>query len=163
MAAHETTTNLLSNGVRRLMENRDQWDLLVADPSLIPNAVEECLRYDTPVITWRRRAKQEIDISGTLIPENATILMMFFSANWDPDRFENPATFDVLRKDARAHLTFGKGVHFCSGAPLARLEMKIVLENLVEKLPNMKLVPGQKFEFTPNIAMRGPNSMLVDV
>jgi cytochrome P450 len=161
LAAHETTTNLISNGVRRLMENREEWEKLVADPSLIPNAVEECLRFDTPVIAWRRRAKQDIEIEGTLIPENSTVLMMFFSANWDPARFENPEVFDVLRKDARNHVTFGRGVHFCSGAPLARLEMKIVLENLVAKLPNMHLVPGQKFEFTPNIAMRGPNSMLV--
>jgi cytochrome P450 len=163
LAAHETTTNLISNGVRRLMENREQWEKLVADPSLIPNAVEECLRYDTPVITWRRRAKQDIEIQGILIPENATIMMMFFSANWDPARFENPEVFDVVRKEARNHLTFGKGVHFCSGAPLARLEMKIVLENLVAKVPNMNIVPGQKFEFTPNIAMRGPNSLLVTV
>ena len=162
IAAHETTTNLMANGLRRLLERREQWEALVADTSLIPNAVEECLRFDGPVIAWRRRAKQDVDISGTVIPAGATVLMLLFSANHDPDRFDDPAHFDVTRAAARNHLTFGKGTHFCAGAPLARMEMRIVLEHFVAKAPQMRLVPGQRFEFVPNISQRGPGSLLIE-
>jgi cytochrome P450 len=162
IAAHETTTNLMANGLRRLLERRDQWEALVADPRLIPNSVEECLRFDGPVIAWRRRARQDVDISGAVIPEGATVLMLLFSANHDPDRFERPAEFDVTRAEARNHLTFGKGTHFCAGAPLARMEMKIVLEHFVAKAPQMRLVPDQQFEFLANISQRGPNSLQIE-
>jgi cytochrome P450 len=163
LAAHETTTNLVVNGVRRLLENRDQWEALVADPSLIPNAVEECLRHDTPVIAWRRRAKEDIDLDGSTIPQDATILLLFFSANRDPAQFDDPDVFDISRRDARKHVTFGKGQHFCSGAPLARMEMRVVLELLVEKAPDLTLVPDQVYEFVPNIALRAPQELLVDM
>jgi hypothetical protein len=162
IAAHETTSNLMTNGLRQLLQHRDQWEALVADPGLIPNTVEECLRFDAPVIAWRRRAKQDVDVSGTVIPKDATVLMLFFSANHDPDRFARPETFDITRPDARNHVTFGKGTHFCAGAPLARMEMKIVLENFVAKAPGMCVVPGQTFDFLPNISQRGPDSLLVD-
>jgi Cytochrome P450 len=163
LAAHETTTNLILNGIRRLLENREQWEEIVADRSLIPGAVEESLRHDAPVIGWRRRAKQDVEIGGTTIPKDATVLMLFFTANRDPERFADPDVFDIHRTDARHHITFGKGVHFCAGAPLARMEMRIVLELLTEKAPHIRLVPGQKLEFTPNIALRGPSSLLVDL
>lgn len=163
LAAHETTTNLIVNGLRQLMEHRDQWDKLVADPTLIPNAVEETLRFDAPVIAWRRRAKEEVDISGVVVPKDATVLLLFFSANHDPARFENPDQFDIRRKDARNHITFGKGVHFCSGAPLARMEMKVVLELLTQKVPHMQLVEGQSFNYVPNIAMHAPDKLLVEL
>jgi cytochrome P450 len=162
IAAHETTSNLMTNGIRRLVEHRDQWEALVADPSLIPNAVEECLRFDPPVIAWRRRAKEAVDISGTAIPKDATVLLLLFSANHDPDKFARPGEFDVTRQDARNHLTFGKGTHFCAGAPLARMEMRIALEAFAAKAPCIRLVPGQKFEFLPNISQRGPNSLMVE-
>jgi hypothetical protein len=125
--------------------------------------VEETLRFDTPVIGWRRRANDDVEVGGTVIPKDATVLMLFFSANHDPARFENPDVYDVMRKDARNHVTFGKGVHFCSGAPLARMEMKVVLELLTTKVPDMRLVPDQDFHFTPNIAMRGPTRLMVEV
>jgi hypothetical protein len=162
IAAHETTSNLMTNGLRQLLQHREQWDALVADPDLIPNAVEECLRFDGPVIAWRRRARQDVDISGTMIPEGATVLMLLFSANRDRDKFPAPDEFDVSRQDARNHLTFGKGPHFCAGAPLARMEMKIVLENFITKAPGMRLVPGQAFRFLPNISQRGPDQLLVE-
>jgi cytochrome P450 len=162
IAAHETTSNLMTNGLRQLLQHREQWNALVADPGLIPNAVEECLRFDAPVIAWRRRAKYDVDISGSVIPKDATVLMLLFSANHDPDKFARAGEFDVTRADARNHLTFGKGTHFCAGAPLARMEMKIVLENFVAKAPGMRLQPGQKFDFLPNISQRGPDSLLVE-
>jgi cytochrome P450 len=162
IAAHETTTNLMTNGLRQLLQHRDQWEALVADPGLIPNAVEECLRYDGPVIAWRRRAKMDLELSGTAIPKDATVLMLLFSANHDPDKFTRADEFDITRQDARNHLTFGKGTHFCAGALLARMEMKVVLEQFVTKAPNMRLAPGQRFEFLPNISQRGPTSLVVN-
>ena len=163
LAAHETTTNLIVNGMRRLLENREQWEALVANPPLITNAVEECLRYDTPVIAWRRRAKTDIELDGVTIPAEATILMLFFSANRDPAQFNDPDAFDITRRTARKHITFGKGTHFCSGAPLARMEMRVVLELLTAKAPGLTLVPDQHYEFVPNIALRAPQQLLVDM
>jgi hypothetical protein len=163
IAAHETTTNMMTNGIRQLLTQREQWESLVEDPSLIANATEEILRFDAPVIAWRRRAKLDVDVSGTVIPKDSVVLMLFFSANHDPRRFERPDVFDIRRPDARNHLTFGKGTHFCAGAPLARMEMKIVLENLIEKAPHIRLVPDQTFSYLPNISQRGPHGLLVDL
>jgi cytochrome P450 len=152
----------MTNGIRQLLQHREQWEALVDNPGLIPNAIEECLRFDAPVIAWRRRAKANVNVAGTVIPKDATVLMLLFSANHDPERFDRPDLLDVTRVEARNHLTFGKGPHFCAGAPLARMEMKIVLENFVSKAPRMRLKPGQEFEFLPNISQRGPNSLIVD-
>ncbi|CAB4925032.1 unannotated protein [freshwater metagenome] len=164
LAAHETTTNLITNGLRQLLLNREQWDEIVADPSLIPNAVEECLRYDTPVVAWRRRAKEDITMDdGFVIPKDATILLHFASANRDPQQFPNAERFDIHRREARKHVTFGKGAHFCSGAPLGRMEMRVVLELLTERAPGMTLVPDQTLTYVPNIALRGPQRLLVDM
>ena len=162
IAAHETTTNLMTNGVRQLLAHREQWEALVAEPTLIPNTIEECLRFDGPVIAWRRRATADVDVSGTIIPKDSVVLMLLYSANHDPRRFDTADSFDIRRADARYHLTFGKGTHFCAGAPMARMEMKILLENLIEKAPGMRLVEGQELEFIPNISQRGPHGLLVD-
>ena len=162
VASHETTTNLLCNGLRRLLEQREQWQALVADPSLIPNAIEECLRYDGSVVSWRRRATTDTVIGDVVVPEDATVLVLLASANRDPDRFHDAETFDVRRTDARRHLTFGKGIHFCQGAPLARLEVRVVLELLVAMAPDMTLRAGQTFSYSPNLVMRGPKSLVVD-
>lgn len=162
IAAHETTTNLMTNGIRQLLVHRDQWEALVADPGLIGNAIEECLRFDGPVIGWRRRAVEDVDVSGTVIPKDAVVLMLLYSANRDPRRFDGADDFDIRRKDARFHLTFGKGTHFCAGAPMARMELKIVLENLIEEAPGMRLVEDQSFAYIPNISQRGPHGLLID-
>jgi cytochrome P450 len=114
------------------------------------------------VIGWRRRATEDVDVAGTLIPKDSVVLMLLFSANHDPRRFEGAQAFDIRREDARSHLTFGKGTHFCSGAPMARMEMRIVLENLIEKAPGMRLVEDQVLDFLPNISQRGPRGLLVD-
>jgi hypothetical protein len=162
VASHETTTNVLSNGLRRLLEHRDQWDALVAHRTLIPNAVEECLRYDGSVVGWRRRATQPTEVGGVEVPEGATVLVLLASANRDPDQFEDAERFDVCRAEARKHMTFGKGVHFCQGAPLARMEVRVILELLTEMAPGVALVPDQEFEFVPNVVMRGPKQLLVE-
>jgi cytochrome P450 len=162
VASHETTTNLISNGLRRLLESRGQWEELVEDQSLIPNAVEECLRYDGGVVGWRRRAVEAVEVGGVTVPAEATTLILLASANRDPRKFERPETFDIHRPEARKHVTFGKGVHFCQGAPLARMEARVIFELLTEMTPQIKLVPGQEFSFVPNILLRGPSKLLID-
>jgi cytochrome P450 len=162
VASHETTTNLLTNGLRRLLEQRAQWEALVEDPALIPNAVEECLRYDGSVVGWRRRAVEEVEVGGVTIPEGATVFVLFASANRDPAQFDDPERFDVRRRDARKHMTFGKGIHFCQGAPLARMEVRVCLELLTQMAPELTIVPEQDFHYVPNVVMRGPSSLWVD-
>ena len=162
LASHETTTNLVSNGLRRLLEHRRQWEAIIDDPSLIPNAIEECLRFEGSVIAWRRRATQESELGGVTIPEGSTVLVLIGSANRDPRRFSDPETFDIRRRDAREHLTFGKGIHFCQGAPLARLESRIVFELFATLTPTMRVVPDQETEFAPYIMLRGPKRLLVE-
>ncbi|MFN0092447.1 MAG: cytochrome P450, partial [Acidimicrobiales bacterium] len=130
LAGHETTTNILGNGVRRLLENRDAWDAICSDPSLIPGAVEEILRFDSSVIHWRRRTTTPVTLSGVDIPADADLLVSIGAANRDPAVFDRPDVFDIRRPNAREHLSFGGGAHLCLGAPLARLEARVVLEEL---------------------------------
>ena len=160
-AGHETTTNLTGNAVRRLLEHRDQWDRLCADPTLIPNAVEEVFRYDTSVIAWRRITTRPVDIGGVPVPGKARMLLSLASANRDPDRFPEPDRFDIERKGAREHLALGKGIHFCLGAPLARLELRIVLELLTLAEPDLEMAAEQMMSFPRNVSFRGPDRLIL--
>jgi cytochrome P450 len=160
-AGHETTTNLTTNAVRRLLEHRDQWKAICADPTLIPNAVEEILRFDTSVIAWRRITTRAVSIGGVEVPSGAKLMLMLAAADHDPARFPVPDTFDIHRRDAARHLAFGKGIHFCLGAPLARMEVRIVLELLTRHAPDLTTVPDQDLTFPSNIAFRGPGRLLL--
>jgi cytochrome P450 len=162
LAGHETTTNLLGNGLRRFLEERDRWETLGAEPALIPNAVEEVLRFDSSVIHWRRRTVKDVVLSGVAIPADADVLVAIGAANRDPAVFDDPDVFDLRRRNARDHLSFGFGPHICLGAPLARLEARVVFEELVGRLPDLRLA-DQRFEFMPIIAFRGPTSLWVEV
>ncbi len=162
LAGHETTTNVLGNGVRRLLENREAWEAICADPLLIPNAVEEILRFDSSVIHWRRRTTMPVTLSGVDIPADADLLVAIGAANRDPAVFAHPDRFDIRRANAREHLSFGGGAHLCLGAPLARLEARVVLEELSSASPALRLTPGQVFEFMPIIGFRGPRSLNVE-
>ena len=115
-AGHETTTNLTGNTLLRLLGDRVQWDELCVDPQAIPGAIEEILRYDTSVITWRRVTTCPTAIGQVEIPAGAKVLLLLGSAGRDPGRFPEPETFNIHRRDARAHLAFGKGIHYCFGA-----------------------------------------------
>lgn len=139
-AGHETTTNQLTNTFRTLLQHPEQWDLLCSDASLGANTVEEGMRYAGAVIGWRRVALQDVEFRGVRIPQGAPIMLSLASANRDEEVFEDPHRFEIRRKNARRQLTFGNGVHFCLGAPLARLEMKIVFEEFSKRFPKMKLV-----------------------
>jgi len=158
-AGHETTTNLTSNALRRLLEHPLQWKALCADPALIPNAVEEVLRFDTSVIAWRRITTRAVEIGGVEVPRGARLLLSLASAGRDPAVFAEPDAFDIHRDNARDHLAFGLGIHFCLGAPLARTEVRAVLELLAERAPDLQLVPGQEFAFAPNVSFRGPHEL----
>ncbi|WP_433277955.1 cytochrome P450 [Pseudonocardia xinjiangensis] len=161
-AGHETTTNLTTNTIRRLLEHRDQWEALCADPSLITNAVEEVLRFDTSVLAWRRITTQPVRIGDVDVPAGAKLMLLLGSADRDADRFPDPDTFDIRRPDAARHLAFGKGIHFCLGAPLARMEVRIVLELLTSLAPDLALVRDQQLTFPPNISFRGPQRLLLE-
>jgi len=161
LAGHEAVTNGLTISILTLLEHREAWEELVADPALIPRAIEEVLRHSTPVMTWRRTALEDVELSGVTIPAGSKILLSLASANHDEARFERPEVFDIHRRNSREHLSFGYGIHVCMGAPLARAELKIVLEELVNAFPGMSLVEGQQLEWTRTMAHRGPQSLKV--
>jgi cytochrome P450 len=154
LAGHDTTTCAFTSGLRHLLAERAQWQALVADRSLIPNAVEEMLRFDPPLLGHRRLALRDTEIGGVAIPKGAQLLLTFASAHRDGEHFVDPDTFDIARDGARSHFSFGKGVHLCIGAPLARLELKVGLELLTELTPALRLVEHQDFAMLPNLLFR---------
>lgn len=161
LAGHETTTSLLTNGLRRLLENRDSWEAICADPSLIPNAIEEILRFDSSVVHWRRKTTQPVVVSGVEIPADANVLIGIGAANHDPSQFPDPDVFDIRRENANEHLSFGHGPHTCLGASLARLEARVVFEELTALAPDLQIVADQEFDFLPIIGFRGPRKLEV--
>ena len=160
-AGHETTTGILGNAFRRLLGDREAWDAIRADQSLIPNAVEEVLRLDSSVIAWRRRTTQATSIADVPIPPNAKLLLLLGAGNRDPEVFQDPDRFDIRRANAKENLAFGHGAHLCLGRPLARLQAKVALEEFSARLPNLRLAPNAELEFPPNISFRGPLSLPV--
>jgi cytochrome P450 len=162
-AGHETTTNLIANGLRQLLLRREAWNELGEDPDLIENAVEEMLRFDTSVPAWRRMATRPVEISGVEVPEEARLFLLLASANRDEEHFDEPDVFDIHRENAGKHLAFSQGIHYCLGAPLARLETRIAFELLTARMPDLRLAPeDQTIEFEPNISFRGPKELWVE-
>jgi cytochrome P450 len=138
VAGNETTRNLISGGMLALIENPAERARLVADPSLVPSAVEEMLRWVTPVMYFRRTATRDTELRGTPIKENQKVVVYYTSANRDEGVFPDPFRFDVGRTP-NEHLAFGVGQHFCLGNSLARLEIRVVFEELVRRLPDIAL------------------------
>jgi hypothetical protein len=161
-AGHETTTNALANGFRALLEDLEQWQAICNDTELIPNAIHEIIRFAPSVNEWRRLATKDTRIGEVDIPEGSTVVIVLGSGNFDDEQFDHADKLDVRRKNAKRHLTFGVGGHYCMGAPLARTEMQVVFEEVTRRLPHMRLVPGQQFTYTPNISFRGVESVLVE-
>lgn len=159
-AGHETTTNLILNGLRQILSRPGLWEELRENPELLENTVEEVLRYDTSVPAWRRSTTRPVKVAGTEIPEGERLMLLLASANRDESVFDEPDTFDIRRENASKHIAFSHGIHFCLGAPLARLETRIALELLTERLPDLRLSPpDQGFEFDPNMSFRGPKEL----
>lgn len=159
VAGHETTTAQTTNGLLHWLKNRAEWGRLCAEPALIPQAVEEMMRYDPSVCAWRRFVAQDTEIEGVVIPAGANLLLMLNSANRDAAVFPEPDRIDVTRSNVREHLAFGYGIHYCVGAPLARLEMTILFEELTRLMPSLRLVADQTLPYTRNISFRGPLSL----
>jgi cytochrome P450 len=163
VAGHETTVNLISNGVLALLTHPGQLADLRADMSLMERAVEEMLRYDGPVETPTYRFTTEpMDIGGTLVPGGGELVLVALSdANRDPLRHEDPGRFDI-RRDARGHLAFGHGIHYCLGAPLARLEARIAIRSLLERCPGLALdIDPAAISWRTGMLIRGPHTLPV--
>jgi cytochrome P450 len=161
-AGHETTTALLANGLRELLAQRPAWEAICGDEERIPAAVEEMLRISAPVFTWKRLTKAPVQVGGVDLPEGTNILLLLGSANHDEHVFPEPERIDLDRDNASRHLSFGLGIHFCIGAPLARLEAKIVLEELSSRLPGLRLAADQRFDYSANSTFRGPSHVVVE-
>ena len=161
-AGHEAVTNLICNALLCVLPRRAAWEEIVADPTLVRNAVEEILRFESSQISWRRITTKPAEIGDWKLPAGAKIFLNFASANRDESVFEDPDVFDIHRSNANQHISFGKGVHFCLGTHLARLEVSIVLEALAERVPSIRLAPDQDLRFFPNITFRGPEEMRVE-
>jgi cytochrome P450 len=165
-AGHETTTGLIGNTVRRLLEDPDRWDAVarsVAGDSteLASAAVEETLRFDPSVPAWRRVTTRPAALGGVELPLGAKLFLWLAAANRDAAVFAAPDLFDLDRANADQHLAFGRGLHYCLGASLGRLEARLAVEELARRFPRLRLVEGQQLTFHPNISFRGPQRLLV--
>ncbi|MFI9611353.1 cytochrome P450 [Streptomyces sp. NPDC052023] len=159
-AGHEATVNATVNGWWALLRNPGQLAALRADHSLVPSAVEELMRYDTPLQLFERWVLDEIEIDGTTIPRGAEIAMLFGSANHDDQVFAAPERLDLTRRD-NPHISFSAGIHYCIGAPLARIELAASMRALLEKAPTLAL--AEEPERTPNFVIRGLRGLSVRV
>ena len=160
VAGNETTTNLIGNAMKALLEHPDQLAEVVANPRLIPAMIEETLRYDSPVQMLPRKANRDIELAGGRVEEGSLLLSFFASANRDEKHFSEPDRFDIQRP-AQAHLAFGYGIHFCLGASLARLEARVAFEVLFSRCRNLRLA-GDGVAMLDSLALRGPKSLALD-
>lgn len=158
-AGHETTTTLMANGVHTLLSNRAAWQAICADPELVPKATEEVLRYAPSIVAWRRRAKADAEIGGVAVPEGSNILLLMGSGNRDEAVFAQGEDFDLNRDNARNHLSFGYGIHFCLGFQLAKLEFGILLRKLTARFPDLALTGDGKIDYLPNVSFRVPSKV----
>ncbi|MFN8374692.1 MAG: cytochrome P450 [Anaerolineae bacterium] len=156
VAGHETTVNLIGSSILALLEHPKQLEKLRRNPALITTGIEELLRYTSPVEnTTERFTSQDIEVNGVIIPKGELVLVSLASANHDPEQFPDPETLDLTRSDNK-HIAFGLGVHYCLGAPLARLEASVALPALLRRLPKLELaVPAPKLRWRPSLFVRG--------
>jgi cytochrome P450 len=140
-AGVDTTSSLIGLSLWNLLQPRERWDRLIAEPAEIPKAVEEVLRFDSPIHNVRRDVTAETELGGVKIPKDAVLALSFASALRDESAFANPEEFDIDRPDLSQHFAFGRWKHMCLGAPLARMEVKVALEVLIERMPDIRFVP----------------------
>ena len=157
VAGHETTVNLITNSVLTLLRFPEHWQRLRDEPAIAPRLIEEMLRYEPPVQYRTRLAIADIPIAGVTIPKDAPVVLLLASGNRDPDRFADPDRFDPDRSDNR-HLGFGGGLHYCVGAPLARIEAEVALVALAKRLNNPRLVEDPP-PYRPGASLRGPRHL----
>lgn len=162
IAGHETTTNLIGNGVLALLKNPEQLALLRREPERIDAAVEEILRYDSSVQAIVRMATDDIELRGKVIRKGQMMMLSVAAANRDPDVFANPDRFDIERVSGTGHASFGKGAHFCLGSALARLETKIAIQFLIQEFPELRL-ETRTLDWRPALSHRGLKTLWVDL
>jgi cytochrome P450 len=162
VAGHETTVNLIGNGVLALLEHSDQMEKLRSNPVLIKPAVEELLRYASPVdMATERYAREDVTVAGVTIPRGEIVFAVIASANRDERQFTSPHTLDITREPNK-HLTFGLGSHFCLGAPLARMEGQIAISTLLRRMSDLRLtIAPDSLRWRPGLVLRGLESLPV--
>ena len=160
-AGHEAVTASICNTLVCLLPRRDVWAEICSDPSLIPNAIEEVMRFNSSQISWRRLTTVDTKVGDFDVPAGTAIFMNFAAANRQADIFENPDEFDIHRPNAAHNISFGKGVHYCLGARFAKFETQVVTEMLAERVPSLRLVEDQELSYSPNITFRGPTKLHV--
>lgn len=160
-AGHETTVNLIGNGILNLLRHPDQWRILIDDPSLVPNAIEEILRYESPVQAVGRSVAEAGDLGGVALAKDDIVVSLVGAANRDPQVFADPDRLDVTRKDLRP-LSFGGGIHFCLGAQLARIEAAVVFETLLRRMPTLRLAEPLEPKWRPSFTLRGLTELPVE-
>jgi len=158
IAGHETTQSLIGNGLLALLRNRDQFELLKSDNALMRNAIEELLRYDSPVQLTARTALEDIDVAGVTVKKGQQVVVLLGAGNRDPEQFADPDKLDITRPKPQV-VSFGAGVHFCLGAPLARLEAQIAFTELLKRFPDMELAAEPEWRNT--LTLHGMNSLKV--
>ena len=161
-AGTDTTANLMGEMIRFLCEDRDQLELLRADPDLWENAVEESLRRRMPAVGSFRITTKDVEVSGTTIPSNSLVMLAWISGGNDEEKFACPHAFDVKRENASDHIAFGRGRHFCIGSPVARLEARVAVRRLFERIPDLRLVEGQKLEYYMALQARMLKSLKIE-
>ena len=159
VGGQETTTNLIGNGTLSLLRNPNELEKLRADLSMIPAAIEELLRYESPSQHTARLAPEDMELGGKLIRKRQVVRAVMAAANRDPERFPDPDRLDITRQDNR-HVAFGYGAHFCFGAPLARIEAQIAFASMLRRLPNLTL-ESQPISWRENLGLRGLTSLWV--
>ena len=161
IAGNETTMRLITNMTLALARHPDQLEVLADEPAVIPTAVEETLRYDSPVQMLFRGVKQPTEVAGETLAPGDTVLTMLAAANRDPDAFVDADTYDVRRQD-NLHVSFGHGIHYCLGAPLARRETKVAFEELLDVVPRFEVVtPDDELEYPQMLLLRSPRSLVI--
>ena len=153
-AGHETTANLIGNGLLALHRNPDQWQAMKDNPALIPNAMEELLRYDSPVQMTGRSVLEDVELAGVPLPKGAQVVCFLGAANRDPDAFAEPDTLDITRQKITP-LSFGGGIHFCLGAQLARIEAQEAFAGLIRRLPTLELPERDTPRWRRSFTLRG--------
>jgi cytochrome P450 len=159
LAGHETTANVLANALWHLLSVPERWERLVNDPSTIDATVDEILRLDTSVLGMWRNVTADSVIAGVDVPAGQRLYLAFWSANRDDTKFSRPDKFDPKRSNAALHLAFGRGIHFCIGAVLARLELRVALTVLAESLPTLRIAEGFVPAYRPHFFLRGLDSL----
>lgn len=160
-AGQETTNYLIGNVLRRLLEDPARWDAVAAEPELIPGAVLETLRFDPSVPVWRRETRRPVTLGGVGLPKGAKLFLWLAATGRDASVFPEPEKFDIRRENAGKTLAFGKGIHYCPGAALGKLEAQIAVEVLARRFPRLRLAEGERLSFHPNISFRGPQALWV--